>query len=84
MHDYKRNDPDDQYHGGDDSRDGDVGGHDAEPGLPTGTHETDWQPMLHDEQKCRTQPEHNDRVSLNAITKLTPSGNREVFVNCSV
>src|SRR3984957_10768234 len=82
MHEQKRNDPDQPYHGGNDSRDGGVGGHNAKPRLPTGTHETEWQPVLNDEQKSRTQAEQDDRVSINAITKPTPSGQREVLVHC--
>jgi hypothetical protein len=82
LHEQERKDAHQPYHGGYDSRDGDVGGHDAEPGLPTSTHETDWQPVLNDEQKCRAQTEHGDRVSINAITKPTPSGQRVVLVHC--
>src|SRR5712691_8554484 len=62
MHEQEWTDTDQPYHRGDESRDGDIGRHGTEPGLPATTHEADRQPVLYDEQIGRAQAEHDDRV----------------------
>jgi hypothetical protein len=53
----------------------------ATPELPTTAHETDRQPMLHDEQIGRAQSEHDDRVPVEPVTQPAPSGSGQVLAH---
>ena len=64
--------PDQPYHCGDESRDGDVGRHGAEPGLPTAAHDAEWQPVLHNEQIGWADAEHDDRMTIDTIAQADP------------
>ena len=76
MHEQERTDADQPHHRGDESRDGDIGRHGAEPGLPAAAHDADRQPVLHNEQIGRTDAEHDDRMAIEAIAQADPIGDR--------
>src|SRR2546421_657606 len=72
MHKQEGPDGAEPYPDGDKRRDGDIGRAGAKPGLPTTTHQADWEPMLYDEQLGRGQSEHYDWVPVDAVTQPTP------------
>ena len=65
----------------DDSRDGGIGRHGAEPGLPAAAHQAHRQPMLQNEQIGRTDAEHDDRMPVQAIPQPAPSRQRQIFAH---
>src|SRR6266705_3643857 len=81
MHEEECADADEPYYRGDESHDGDIGPHRAEPGHPPITHEPDRNPVLHDKQISRTEAEHDKRVSVDAVTHPTPTRPRKIFTH---
>src|SRR5689334_25004522 len=82
MDEEERTDAHQPHHSDDETRDGSVGRHGAEPRLPASTHEAEWQPVFDDEQKGRTQAEHDERMSVHAVKKPAPLGQSEVLAHC--
>src|ERR1051326_112232 len=82
MDEQERSDAHQPYHSGAEARDGGGGRHGAEPRLPAGTHEAEGLSVFDDEKKGRTQAEHEDRMSVHAVKKPSPLGQREVLAHC--
>src|SRR5258708_10213693 len=72
---------DEQYHDGDQSRDRSVRRHGAEPGLAAHAHHGDRQAVPQDEQISGTNAEHDNRVPIQAISKPTPSRERQILLH---
>ena len=72
---------DEPYHDGDQSRDRSVRRHGAEPGLAAPAHHADRQPVPQDEQISGTKAEHDNGVPIQAISKPTPSRERQILLH---
>ena len=84
MHEQECTDADEPYDRGGKRRDGDIGRHGAEPGLPTTPHQVDRKPVLQDEQIGRAHAEQDEGVPVEAVTQLTPSRPRQILITVSV
>lgn len=60
---------------------GSIGRHRAEPRLPAIEEETNWQPILQNEQVGWTDTEHDEWISVDPIAKTMPEGERQIFVH---
>ena len=59
----------------------DVGRHDDKPGPPAAAEQPNRQPVLQEKQIGGTDAEHDERVSVRAIAKSAPEGERLIFLH---
>src|ERR1700753_325752 len=56
----------------DDERNYTIGSHSADPRHPAITHQAEWKPVSQQKKITRTNPEHNNRMTVQAVTEPAP------------